>query len=531
MACKKNYLLISESERVYIKNLYNLLTEDEKEELGKKTLEAGSGFAKGKYSQMSEEGLNDLNADLEAAKDWIIQNKGSVIFIQIVASESRVTNYDNEQEPNMAVAPKVLSRLRAKTLKRYLKSYFKSLLDSGVINEMPVFQEPDLQIGGPEYIKGKSDPNDPKYVPFQSVRVDMKLMAPEKCLMDLEIEVKYVSTKNSAFPCRGGHTCNEAIFEIKLNGVKIGTANLNNENDGGDRTSGVIKINETMARQIIGVNAKKIVFSLRCLSGQECHSGTPEIIIKKNNEILYHSCSPAMSRSDQNEYQIHTLDACGNVIEKGTGDATNKDNTTPEQKSFGYTLTTSPNVWNDVLSVNYAFQRGDLIIKSKNPKIKEWTDEGWNGDAIVGPKGISFTDKNNNKKIMDVDPGTKISKIVYYKYKDKNTNPPPNFKVEGLMWNDQTSSGKYHVESEGDTKGNDWRLILVPGPNKFTLEDEKAKNIVRFDLDDESIEEFENYFLKNKLVEKTPDGMYKVIVNKITYASNPYPKNTLLKLN
>jgi hypothetical protein len=358
----------------------------------------------------------------------------------------------------------------------------------------------------------------------------MKLMAPEKCLMDLEIEVKYVSTKNSAFPCRGGHTCNEAIFEIKLNGVKIGTANLNNENDGGDRTSGVIKINETMARQIIGVNAKKIVFSLRCLSGQECHSGTPEIIIKKNNEILYHSCSPAMSRSDQNEYQIHTLDACGNVTEKGTGDATNKDNAAPEQKSFGYTLTLPPNktsMW-----ISGAIDRGDLIIKSKDPKVKEWTTEGWNGDAIVGPIGLPFHDKNNNRKIMDVDPGTRISKILYYQYKDKNTNPPPNFKeLEGLMWNDKTSSGKYHVESDGDQTTDDWRLVLKPGPDKFTLEDEKKKNIVRFDLDDESIEEFEDYFLKNKLVEKTPDGMYKVIVNKITYASNPYPKNTILKLN
>jgi hypothetical protein len=498
--------------------------------LGKKTLEAGSGFAKGKYSQMSEEGLNDLNADLAAAKDWIIANKGSVIFIQIVASESKVTNYDNEQDPKIPVAPKVLSRLRAKTLKRYLKNYFKSLLDSGVINEMPVFQEPDLQIGGPEYDRRKDNPDDPKYTPFQSVRVDMKLMAPEKCLIDLEIEVKYVKEPNTAFPCRGGHTCDVAMFEIKLNGVKIGVANLNNGRDGGDRTSGVIKINETMARQIIGVNSKKIVFSLKCLSGQNCHSGTPEIVIKKNNEILYHSCSPAMSRSDQNEYPIHTLDACGNVIEKGTGDATNKDSATPEQKSFGYTLTLPPNktsMW-----ITGAIERGDLIIKSKDPKVKEWTTEGWNGDAIVGPIGLPFHDQYDNRKIMDVDPGTRISKIIYYKDKDKNTNPPPNFKeLEGFSDQQTISSGKYHSEVDGDTNGDKWRLVLKPGPNKYTLADEKAKNIVRFDLDDESIEEFEDYFLKNKLVEKTSDGMYKVIVNKITYASNPYPKNTLLKLN
>ena len=56
------------------------------------------------------------------------------------------------------------------------------------------------------------------------------------------------------------------------------------------------------------------------------------------------------------------------------------------------------------------------------------------------------------------------------------------------------------------------------------------KNLYNLLTEDEK-EEFEDYFLKNKLVEKTPDGMYKVIVNKITYASNPYSKNTILKLN
>jgi predicted DNA-binding protein len=132
---------------------------------------------------------------------------------------------------------------------------------------------------------------------------------------------------------------------------------------------------------------------------------------------------------------------------------------------------------------------------------------------------------------VDVDPGTKISKIIYNTFKDKNTNPPPNFKnIEGLRLNQQTSSGKYHVETEGDTKSTNWRFVLKPGADKYTLENEKTKNIVRFNLDDENIEEFENYFLTKKMVEKTPEGMYKVISNKITYASNTYPKGTLLKL-
>jgi hypothetical protein len=103
---------------------------------------------------------------------------------------------------------------------------------------------------------------------------------------------------------------------------------------------------------------------------------------------------------------------------------------------------------------------------------------------------------------------------------------------DGIMWNSTTSSGKYHVESNTDNKsGTGGKLMLVAGPSKFTLEDEKLKNIVRFKLDDEAIEDFENYYIPNKLVEKTPDGMYKVIANKITYASNVYNKDTILKLD
>ena len=96
----------------------------------------------------------------------------------------------------------------------------------------------------------------------------------------------------------------QRIFELGsvrshiLNGIPIGTANLNNAKDGGDRTSGIIKIDEAKAKDIVGVNAKEITFSLKCLSGQNCHSGTPEIVIKKNGETIYHSCSPAMSRGD-----------------------------------------------------------------------------------------------------------------------------------------------------------------------------------------------------------------------------------------
>ncbi len=530
MCCRRNSLLITESERTYIKNLYGLLTEaDDKSQI---TLKADSTFKSGKYSQLTPEGNAELQGELQKATAWMTQNKGSIVFVQIKATESQLTNYDTEQDPKVPVDPKVLSRLRAKTLKRYLTEYFKSLVDSGVLTEMPIFQEPKIDIGPTPYVKGKTTLTPDlmaKYEAEQNVSVELKLMSPEKCLINLEIEVKYDNVKNSSFPCRGGHTCDEARFDVKLNGVSIGVANLNNEVDGGSRSSGVLKIDETKAKQIIGVNVKKVTFSLKCLSGSNCHSGTPEVVIKKNGETLFHQCSPAMSRGDLNEYPILTLDVCGNVIEKGTGDSTNKDvaaTQTTETKN-GYTLTL-PEGKNDML-ITGMIERGDLVIKSKNPKIKQWNDFGWMGDAVVGPKGIRYLDKNKNKRVMDVDPGTPINKIVYFG--KPNDNPPPNFKnTEGLTYRDETSSGKYHLETVGDTKTDNWYYELSPGPNTFTLDDEKSKNIFRFKLDDEKIEEFENYYIPKKLVEKMPDGTYKVIATKMSYVGKTYDKGAILKL-
>jgi hypothetical protein len=527
MCCKKNSFLITEGERAYIRNLYGLLTEATGE--GQITITADSTFGSGKYSQLSQEGIEELQGGLERASTWMTENKGSLIFVQIVAVESQLTNYDTEQDPKVPVAEKVLSRLRAKTLKRYLVQYFQSLVASGVLTEMPIFQEPRIEIGPTKYVKGQTVLTPAllkKYETEQKVSVELKLMAPEKCLVDLEVEVKYEKERNAAFPCRGGHTCNDANFEVKMNGVPIGRANLNNANDSGSRTSGIIKIDDAMAKDIIGVNSKEILFSLKCLSGQNCHSGTPEVIIKKKSETIYHSCSPAMSRGDQNEYPIHTLDVCGNVLKKGTGDATNKDTAAQETTVKGYTLSLPDAKALYGLSWIYDLIQDKRLTMTSPNTWQEFVKAKFNGVIKVNG-GLVYIDKYDDKKVMDVDPGTIITKIV--EFGKPNDNPIPNMKMEGLTWGDETSSGKYHVESV--KRGDKTYLSLVSGPSPRTLSDEKSKNIVRFNLDDEAIEEFEKYYIPSKVVEKTPDGMYKVIANKMTYASNVYNKGTILKLD
>ena len=546
MSCKKNYLLITEDDKVYIKNLYGLLTEATTGD-NEVVISANSTFAAGKYSQLSEKGLTELTTGLENASEWLRKNKGSVIYVQVVASESQLTNYDNEQDPMVAVPPKFLSRQRAKTLTRYLKQFFKTQVEEKVINEMPIFETPKIDIGLTKYTKGQTVTAAlrAQYNTEQSVAVELKLMSPEKCLIDLEIEVKYTDEAASEkFPCRGGHNCNNATFQINLNGVKIGIANLNNSPNGLSKTSGVIKINETTAKSIVSVDSKKLIFSLKCLSSSNCHSGTPEIIIKKRGEVIHNECSPAMERGDMKEYPVLELDPCGNVIKMGTGDATNNDatnNDTPapiEQTIVKGRILTLPKdmykkdskirFYNNIPEYFVCELNGDPDRLKIDKTCSSFIKKG--GEAIVGPKGLLYMDSLGNKYLMDVDPGTVISNVV--NYGEPNANPIILKNPNGLRPLDESGSGKYYVEQIiGSQYRDGYSLVFKRGPKPEVLEDEKSKNIIRFNLDDEDIQDFEDYYVTNKLVEKTPDGMYKVIANKITYASKTYVKGTILKLD
>jgi hypothetical protein len=71
MCCKKNSLLITEGEKTYIRNLYGLLTEAITGE-DQITLTADSTFGPGKYSQLSPQGIEELNNGIKQA---------SIIFI------------------------------------------------------------------------------------------------------------------------------------------------------------------------------------------------------------------------------------------------------------------------------------------------------------------------------------------------------------------------------------------------------------------------------------------------------------------
>ena len=331
---------ITEEDKKHIRKQYGLLTEATEEPF---IIQLKTLFGDGLYKNFSPETKKVLDAELQKGALYIQNNPQGIPYVKIRAGESQVTNYDNETKDKKEVSPGFLSLERAKTMKTYISNYLNGLVKSGFLKTTPIFEPIETVIGQTAYVKGVDNPKDKKYKDERFVEVYFEVKPAYQCIVGLTVEVRYVKSAGGTgsdgqpLKCRGGHSCNSAKFEVKLNGVVIGIADLNNGSDpdiAGNRTSGPLQITDTLAKSIIGDTSKNIIISLKCISGANCHSGTPEIEIKKGTTVVYHQCAPAMSRyGDTNEMMILELDNCGNLLKKSNADATNTPKT--EKTSWG----------------------------------------------------------------------------------------------------------------------------------------------------------------------------------------------------
>jgi hypothetical protein len=121
----------------------------------------------------------------------------------------------------------------------------------------------------------------------------------DKCnLLGMSINVKY---SNSQGPCAGGHTCNAAEFYLYANNVYVGTVNLNNGNDGGDRNTDII-LSSSLVTSILKSTPNIIALNLQlvCATPADenrgwgfggCHSNVPWVVVTNGNgEEIYNAC-------------------------------------------------------------------------------------------------------------------------------------------------------------------------------------------------------------------------------------------------
>jgi hypothetical protein len=176
--------------------------------------------------KLSPQQAQQLDPKLKQITDFINKNRGSIVTIQIEAGESQVTNVDNENPSKPKLSPGVLSKNRGDEMVKYLDSYFKNIIDQGLINKMPEIPQPKQIIGTTPY-KGPNDLKDPNLIELykkeQFVNAVISTRKDYECLVGMEITIGYYKDRN-----KSKHRCDEAIFELRMNGVQIGEVNLNN---------------------------------------------------------------------------------------------------------------------------------------------------------------------------------------------------------------------------------------------------------------------------------------------------------------
>lgn len=210
-----------------VKNLIDgVLLEQNETKKESITVNFGAVWPMGKWKLTPQQGTTITN-QLVQITNFINQHKGSTVKIQIEAGESRVTNKDNEVTPPVTLEPGVLSQKRGQSMKNFLTSYFQSLVGKAISqNDLPVIPEPKTVIGNTAY-SGPKDLQDKSKVALynqeQFVRAVVTAEKNYECIVGLEITIGYFPGKS-----RAGHECDEAIFELRMNGVSLGEANLNN---------------------------------------------------------------------------------------------------------------------------------------------------------------------------------------------------------------------------------------------------------------------------------------------------------------
>lgn len=215
-------IILSESQ---VKNVIGrILSEQNEIKTESATVNFDAVWSMGKWKLTSQQS-GPIIQKLIQITDFINNHKGSVITIQIEAGESQVTNYDAEDPAKPILAPGVLSQRRGDSMVRFLTQYFQGLVDKGAIDKMPELPKPITKIGSTPYKKGSTDLKDKQaqYQQEQFVRAIITTKKDYECLVGMEITIGYYPGQSKA-----QHQCDEAIFELRMNGVSLGEVNLNN---------------------------------------------------------------------------------------------------------------------------------------------------------------------------------------------------------------------------------------------------------------------------------------------------------------
>lgn len=144
------------------------------------------------------------------------------------------------------------------------------------------------------------------------------------CLENMKFIVEYRATAGES-PCAGGHTCNRAVFDIVVNGVTVGQANMNNaggvhdhENRPDDYTNdrdrySEITLTPQQIEDILDIShLLDISLECACVAGvncqnSTCHNSVSWLRLEIDGDPVYSGCPSGGF--------IHDYDACENYTD------------------------------------------------------------------------------------------------------------------------------------------------------------------------------------------------------------------------
>jgi hypothetical protein len=96
------------------------------------------------------------------------------------------------------------------------------------------------------------------------------------------------------------HQCNAAVFDVTANGVFLGTANLNNEEDGGSRSGGPYVLTPEQVEQMDTIDGY-LRLSFACnvsmidlsYDNGNCHEGVGRVVVLSNTGALLYDGYPS----------------------------------------------------------------------------------------------------------------------------------------------------------------------------------------------------------------------------------------------
>jgi hypothetical protein len=325
-ASKRQYLLPEQVKATeFAKEVGAELTPKGEIDVQEKSYPISFNFPSGYHSEksVSPQGINIAeqvaNAFTSLRKFLVKYKKPKFQKVVIESGESAVPNKDNEKPGSPRLSPGELAKMRSETIKSLLEKNFQTLVDEGLLVDIPQI-EIKKPVIGVATVKDSEEALKEQFI--KAIFTVRGLTLTEECSLDIEIKVRYDAVPSSDDKY---HNCNDAEFTLLLNGVPVKVKGKNttifslNNYPNANSVSQELVVDSETAKKILGVS-ENVDVAFRCESKNGCHESPLIMTVYSKGELVGgpNYMGTSKKRSDRmntgDSRKVATMDKCGKII-------------------------------------------------------------------------------------------------------------------------------------------------------------------------------------------------------------------------